>query len=164
MGRILQSTWDKFKNIINGIHDDFNQDTVIWRRSKESRSTTEPVYRFNEQEQNDATDYDDIPLQVLVAYNYYRTWPITKQTESGELDNQNMSLLINIKYLSDLGYLTAKGYFDFQPDRDYFIHRGIKYKGEGDSLVSQAKADPLLFQIILHREEVLVGQDRHDIA
>jgi len=163
MGYINQSTWDRYAKIINNIHDDFNQETILWKRSKVGIDTNEPVQRFNEQEQNDTTDYTYIALAVLLDYNYFRKWPLTKETEVGELDNQNMAMIINRKYLSDAGYLTSEGYFDFQPDRDYFIHRGIKYKAEGDTLVSQAKDNPLLFQIVLHRKGLLTGEERAEI-
>ena len=160
---LSSATWDKYARVINGVNSDFNQDGVLWKRSLVTRSNTEPVPRFNEQEQNESTDYDYIPLLVLLDYNYFRKWPLTKETESGELDNQNMAMILNRKYLSDLGYLTSEGYFDFQPDKDYFIHRGIKYKAEGDTLVSQANNNPLLFQIILHRKGLLTGEERYEI-
>lgn len=163
MYKILTATWNRYFRAIDGVHNDFNQDIVLWKRSKVGISTTESVARFNEQEQNESTDYDYISLSVLLDYNYFRKWPLTKETDSGELDNQNMAMLLNRKYLGDLGYLTSEGYFDFQPDRDYFIHRGIKYKAEGDTLVSQANSNPLLLQIVLHRKGVLTGEERYAI-
>lgn len=163
MKRISAATWQRYTNAIDGVHNDFNQDYVLWKRSRVGRSATELVPRFNEEEQNQSADYDYIMLLVLMDFNYFRKWPLTKETESGELDNQNMAMLINRKYLSDSGYLTDQGYFDFQPDLDYFIHRGIKYKAEGDTFVSQANNNPLLFQIILHRKGLLTGEERYAI-
>lgn len=161
--KVSDATWAKYAGIIDGVHDDFNQDIVLWKRSLVGRSDTEPVPRFNEQEQNTETDYEFIQLLVLLDFNYFRKWPLTKETETGELDNQNMAMIINRKYLSDLGYITSDGYFDFQPDKDYFIHRGIKYKAEGDTLVSQAHDNPLLLQVVLHRKELLTGEERYEI-
>jgi len=152
MTLIGNSIWNRYKKIIDDVHEDFNQDIITWKRNL---PTT--VNFFNEQENQ---EYTSIDLRVLVGYNYFRTWPITRHNEQGESDNQNMIIMINRSYLSRLGYLTEKGYFDFKPDKDYFFHRGIKYKSEGDTLLSQAKDTPLFIQLVLRREELLSGEDQ----
>lgn len=144
------SAWGKFKAIIDRFHSVVNQDNLIWLRH------TPQVTLFNEEESSLAPT--SITLKVLIGYNFFRTWPITRHSESGELDNQNMVVLINREYLRSLGYLTPQGYFNFRPDKDYFLHDGIKYKSEGDTYLSQAGETTKLFiQLILKREEVDTG-------
>jgi hypothetical protein len=117
------------------------------------------IARFNEENIDNGIP---IPLKVLISYNYFRTWPLSKHDTQGESDNQNMAVFINRDYLSSLGYLTSKGYLSFNPATDFFIHRGIKYKGEGDTFASQAYDDPLLILIVLRREEILTGEVLHE--
>lgn len=151
---IPAGAWSKYKSVMKKAHDAFNQDVLIWVRHRPI------VTLFNEQEEPSG---DRVELKVLVGYNFFRTWPITKHSQSGELDNQNMIVMINREYLGDLGYVTANGYFNFKPDKDYFIHRGIKYKAEGDTLLSQAHNDPLHFQLILRREETITGEEQFNV-
>ena len=154
MAFVTEEAWQKYRDIINSVHDDFNKDILIWRRNV---PVTIPL--FNESPLN---EYQDINLKVLIAYNYFRTWPITRHTNTGELDNQNMAVYINRKYLQDLGYTTDQGYFNFRPDKDIFVHRGIHYKCEGDTLIAQAGSLPLLIQLILRREEIPTGSDLYN--
>lgn len=147
------SIWTKYKRLMYKAHQSFNQDTLIWVKH------TPRVTLFQEQEELSG---DRVELKGLIGFNFFRTWPITKHSSAGELDNQNMLVIFNREYLSELGYLTPQGYFNFKPDKDYFIHRGIKYKGEGDTFLSQAHDEPLHIQIILRREETLTGEDPHD--
>jgi hypothetical protein len=140
---ITDAEWQKYRDIIDGIHTDFNQDTLLWRRYPKS------IPRYFEYAKGTPVD---VSLQVLIQYNWFRGWPITRRTEEGEMDEQNMVVLINIKYLSDNGYLNSNGYFDLDADKDRFIHNGYEYKCEGDTLVAQAKDTPLLIQLILKRK------------
>lgn len=133
-------------------HDTFNQSPLLWKRSAPTN-----LAAYNEEEPK---VYTDITLKVLVVYNQFRTWPIVDQTTTGELDNQNMTVMINREYLGELGYLTSEGYFDFQPDEDYFVHMGLKYKCEGDTPLSQNQVDPIWVMLILRREEHLEGKKR----
>ncbi len=149
MAYISDADWAKYREIINSVHDDFNQDNLTWRRANSTQ-----VALFNEQAEN---NYTDIVLKALVGYNFFRTWPMTRHSESGELDNQNMVVYLNRDYLSKLGYLTPEGHFNYRPDKDTFIHRGIEYKCEGDTLLAQAKDTPLLIMLILRREELKTG-------
>lgn len=149
MGYLSDADWARYRDIINSVHEDFNQDNLLWRRLNPTQ-----VNLFNEEAPE---TYTDINLKALVGYNYFRTWPITRHSESGEQDNQNMVVYLNRNYLSTLGYLTPEGYFDYRPDKDTFIHRGIQYKCEGDTFLAQAKDTPLLIQLILRREELRTG-------
>jgi hypothetical protein len=153
MSLVPLASWDYYKALMRKAHDTFNQDTLTWLRA------TDVVSRFNEQEDLAPTI---TPILGLVGFNSFRTWPMTLQQSSGELDNQNMIVYFNKQYLSENGWLKANGYLNYRPDRDYFIHRGIKYKAEGDSFVSQAYDDPLHVMLILRREELLVGEVQFD--
>lgn len=150
MSLVPQAIWNKYKAIIRAAHDSFNGDTITWIRSIPNISV------FNEEEE---ASPNSVKLKVLIAYNYFRTWPITERSQLGEQDNENMTVLINKKYLKELNYLTPapNEYFNFNPGADFFIHRGIKYKSEGDTFTSQAFDDPLFVQLILRREEILEG-------
>jgi hypothetical protein len=153
MGNIGKARWNKYKNLINKIHKEFNQDTLTWRKH-----TPQGVTQFNEGIEN---NYEDFELKILIGYNSYRTWPITKHNQdTGEIDNQNLVVYINVSYLKELGYTDQHGYFQFNPANDKFIHRGIIYKGEGDTFLSQASDEPLLFILVLRREEEITGKSR----
>lgn len=145
--RIGAAGWARFKAVIKDAHDTWNKAQITWQRFA---PTTVPLYNEG---QNEA--YTNITLLALVGFNEFRTWPITDKKNSGELDNQNMIMLLNREYLGEQGLLNADGYFEFNSGKDYFIHMGIKYKAEGDTGLSQDQADPLLIQIVLRREEKL---------
>lgn len=142
------NNWNKFKKLIDDAHDSFSQDIVIWRRSELKISF------FNE---DDRYEYQDIELKCLMEYNFFRVWPTTRRTISGEVDGTDISMLLNLNYLRKQGYLNDKGYFNFNADRDYFFHQGIKYKCEGHTPISQAHDEPLLIQVILRRQEKETG-------
>lgn len=143
---IPDKVWDYYKKIVNDFIDtDVGKQSIIWRRH-----INQPLI-YGE----DSGDvYDDIPLNVLIQYNSFRTWPTNQATTSGELDNQNMAILVSARLLGDLGYLNSDGYWDFNQSEDRFIIKGITYKSSGDTQVSQAKDEALLFMVILKREEI----------
>lgn len=149
---IPTAAWNKYKAIIRDAHNSFNGETLTWVRGNNI------IRLFQEQEEPGLTYVD---LKVLISFNYFRQWPITQRDQGGEQDVENMLVLINKQYLKELGYLTPapREYFNFKPGVDFFIHRGIKYKSEGDTFNSQAYDDPLFLQLILRREEILVGDD-----
>lgn len=146
------ASWAAYKKVMRDAHDTFNQASITWKRESNSNIT--------EYAEEESTVFTDIELKVLVGFNNFRTWPITQNTNTGNLDNQNMIILVNKQYLGELGYLTDKGYFNFNPNTDYFIHMGIRYKAEGDTAMSQAYDDPLFMQIILRREETKEGTNK----
>ena len=151
---ISAAKWAEYKTLINSIGDDFNKDTLIWQRAQ---SASIPEYF----EDNLHDSVVDINLEVLVAYNYFRTWPMTKDTIQGSTDEQNMVVHINRNYLLGLGYLTAGGYFDFNPEDDSFIHRGLRYRAFGDTFHSQAGDEPMFIQLVLKRHIIATGTDRY---
>jgi hypothetical protein len=153
MSTITPAGWARYKKIMRSAHNMFNQDVLTWVRYVDT------IVKFNEE----TTDNGEvIVLNVLCSYNYFRTWPLSKHDSQGELDNQNMAVMINREYLSELSYLTPQGYLKFDPGKDYFIHRGIKYKCEGDTFTSQAYNDPLHILLVMRREEVLNGETLHE--
>lgn len=149
-----EATWNRYKSMVNKIHDQFNQDILIWRSWAPS-----VVDEFNEDKEE---TYTDTELKILLGYNVYRTWPMTNNQNSGGLDKQNMIALINVNYLKELGLTNQHNYLDFDPEKDMFIHRGVIYKGQGDTFIAQANNEPLLFQLILERQETEVGTERYN--
>jgi hypothetical protein len=75
-----------------------------------------------------------------------------KATISGELDDENLSILISKSYIEQIGYLTPEGYWDFNWEQDRFVINGITYKPSGDTQTAQAKDEVLVFMIILKRD------------
>jgi hypothetical protein len=151
MSLISASDWEAYKDAINTIHHSFNQTKVIWKNK------TSNFNRFGEDPSGQGGNFIDIELDVLVLSNYFRTWPINKTELIGEEDKQNMTLIINYKYLKDLGYVTDSDYFNFNPDLDRFLVKGRYYKAWGDIDVSYANGEPLLFYINLERDKTFTG-------
>jgi hypothetical protein len=153
MNGISAGVWATYKNIINSAHDMFNQDEIIWFKTRHN------LQRFGEDDKS-LKHYDQIPLKVLIGYNVYRSWPMTKETESGSIDKESILLIINKKYLNDLGYINANGNFDFSPGDDYFTHQGQKLRASGETPAAQANDEPLLVYIILKRMETNTGSNK----
>lgn len=151
---IGNNNWNIYKGIINRIHDEFNQQEIIWRRF---------TYGLSRYGEGDNKNYVDVPLKCLLGYNDFRTWPITDTTLAGTLDKQNMYALINLKYLSELGYLSNQRdkYLDINLDHDYFIYQGQKWLFFGETPVAQAKDEPLLFQVILQIGETQTNERKY---
>lgn len=147
---LTPAQWQAYKNIVNQASLSFNQDIVTWYKYTRS-------FQRHGEDDPSVSDHDQISLSCLMMYNDMRTWPITKVTEGGELDQQTMVMILNIQWLSDNGYLNSEGYFDMDPGMDYFIHMGIKYRAMGETPMSQAGDEPLHFYIVLEREEVPTG-------
>lgn len=152
MTKVTNNTWKKYDRAINDAHYIFNQAKMIWKRYKGSLN----IYHEDE-DQPDDLRYDTIELDTLNYYNAFRTWPITQDTITGSLDKQSMIMILNKKYLGELGYLNQNGNFDFDPDMDLFYYKGQKYVASGDTMVSQAKDTDLLIYIILKRQPIETG-------
>jgi len=146
MNVIGATNWTEFKRIINeDAFDTFFQDTIIWRRSLGG------IDRFMEDKLTER--FTDITLKCLIQYNHFRVWPTNVTTVSGELDRQNVVILLNLKYLLDLGYVNANGNFNYDAAADRFVLDGMILKSAGDTKISQAFDEPLLFQLNLSKEE-----------
>lgn len=146
--------WQVYKNIINKAHDSFNQDSITWHRHIRGFQRYGEDTKVNEH-------YDDIILKGLVGYNIFRTWPMTKETTAGATDKENIVLMLNKKYLEDLGYLNSDGFFAMDPGKDKFTHREMAYRAAGETEVAQAGDDPLMFYIVLKREESVTGDNKY---
>lgn len=143
---IPDSVWDHYKNIVsNFIDNDAGKQKITWKRY-----INQPL-PFGE---DSGEKYEDIPLEVLIGYNTFRTWPINLATTTGELDSQNLAIWVSAKLLRNKGVLNSEGYWDFNRSEDRFIINGIEYKAAGDTQAAQAKNDALLFMVTLKREEI----------
>lgn len=146
--------WLQYRNVINLASAGFNKDVITWR--KFSRG----FQRYGEDTVTNE-HHDDISLNCLISYNVFRTWPMSNETISGLVDKESIVVILNKDYLKGLGYLNANGFFEMDPGKDIFIHRGIEYRSAGETEVAQAGDDPLMYYIILSREESNTGDDKY---
>lgn len=151
---LTPAQWQQYKDTINSVHSSFNQDTVIWHRFNRG------FQRYGEDTVANET-YTQISLKCLMGYNFFRTWPMTGENVGGAIDKENLVMILNKKYLSDNGYLNANGFFAMDPGKDKFFHMGIEYRSGGETPVAQAGDEPLLFYIILSREETPTGNAKY---
>lgn len=137
-------TWDRYKRIITEFIDfDAGRQDIIWAKK---------VNQFLDHAEDSLPSYYEIHIEALCYYNSFRNWPINKATVSGELDDENLSILISKSYIERLGYLDEHGYWRFNWSEDRFIINGIVYKPYGDTQVAQAKDEALVFLVILKRD------------
>lgn len=143
--------WDHFKHLIGvDAHDTFNKEILVWKKYT-SFSVNQD---YNEEKSG---QFEIRKLEVLLGFNYFRSWPITKHYVSGALDNQNMIALMSKEWLKSKGWLNEHNYIDLDTENDRFIHAGIQYKIEGDSAMSQAYDTPVQMHLVLRREEHIEG-------
>ena len=142
---IKQATIDKVRRVHNRFAESMAQESVEWYKD-----TPTSVPLFNEGEKNLAPA---VTLKGLVGYNVFRTWPITKQSPEGELDNQNLVVYFYLDYLNELGYTNEHNYFVFNPSKDRFVIRGMRYKCEGHTQAAQIGDSPLLIQLSMLRDD-----------
>lgn len=141
---IPNKVWDRYKNIVTSFMDkDAGRQTIIWAKNVDQLLTHGEDY---------IPKYFKIEIEALCYYNAFRNWPIDKATVSGELDEENLSILVTTDYIRDLGYLNENGYWDFNWSMDRFVINGIVYKPSGDTQVAQAKDQALVFMVILKRD------------
>ena len=152
--------WAQFKTLIDvSAKNNFFNEEVTWRRFQYR------VDRYGEDEEEPGTD--DETLEALMFYNFFRTWPIDKVEETGQIDRVSVTMILNRAWLDENDFLDDEGNFNFQME-DRFIHRGIVYKDSGYTLVSQSKepltgkGDPLLVMVILVRDEIETTKKRGD--
>lgn len=144
MPLVSDKAWSKYKKIIQDFLDqDAGRQKIVWAKHiNQTLSYGEdslPQYSFN-------------VIEALCYYNAFRNWPINKSSVSGEQDEENLSIMISRQYLKDRGYLNSNDYFDFNWAEDRFIINGISYRPTGDTNVSQAKDEAIVFLIILKRD------------
>lgn len=142
---VPDNAWDQFKNIINHFVDnDAGKQPFLWLRYIEQG--------LPYGEDSDRL-YEPVKLDGLFHYNYIKSWPTNSERVSGELDLTNIVLYISANLLKQGEYLDKYGYWDYNWSEDRFILNGKVYKPGGDTQVAQAKDTPLLFFVILYRED-----------
>ena len=146
--------WQAFRNVVDLASESFNQDIVTWRRH------TRGFQRYGEDTVANE-NYTDVSLNALIAFNIFRLWPMSKETVGGVLDGENIVMMLNKKYLEDLGHLNADGFFDMDPGKDIFFHRGLEYRASGETEVAQAGDIALMFYVVLGREETKTGNAKY---
>lgn len=141
---VSNKTWKKYKNIVSSFLDqDAARQSIIWAHHLDQlRPFGEDSY----------PGYYIRPIEALCYYNAFRNWPINRETTNGELDEENLSVIVSKSYLESNGYLNNDGYFDFDWASDRFVINGIVYKPSGDTQISQAKDEAIAFLIILKRD------------
>lgn len=141
---VSNKVWNKYKNIVSKFLDnDAGRQKIIWAHYPNQ------LIPFGE---DSKPNYLLRVIEALCYYNAFRNWPINRDTVTGELDEENLSIIISSKYLKDHGYLNSHGYFDFNWSSDRFVINGIVYKPAGDTQVAQAKDEALAFLVILKRD------------
>ena len=151
---ISPAQWESYKATIRKAHDVFNQDTVTWARHSHG------LQRYGEDSKSTKKTVN-IELKCLMNYNVYRSWPMTGETTSGQIDNESVCIILNKEYLKELGYINANNNFDMDPGQDYFIHQGIKLRPAGETPAAQASDDPLLVYVIVRRTLPETGSNRY---
>lgn len=149
-GSMTSALWSKYIKAVNAYSHSVSNETVIWDRVVVNTD------RFGEGEAEQVTQ---IPLQTLVAYNSFRTWPVDDRTFTGDVDKEYCHLYLNLEYLEKEGFLTSSHQFSFNPGLDRFWINGIKYKPAGDTGTAQANINPLFQILILERDEYDTGNN-----
>ena len=62
-------------------------------------------------------------------------------------------MLVSQKQLVEKGFINNKGYWAFDAALDRFTINGELYISKGDTQVAQAKDEPIVFQVLLRRQE-----------
>lgn len=144
MKYVSNKAWNKYKSIIQDFLDkDAGRQKIVWAKH------VDQMLSYGE---DFTSQYYYNNIEALCYYNAFRNWPINNSTVSGELDEENLSIMISTQYLREHGYLNEEGYFNFNWAEDRFIIKGISYRPSGDTNVAQAKDEALVTLIILKRD------------
>lgn len=152
--RVTQVDWDRYANIVKDFVDvDAGRQVIYWMKK-----VNVPAM-FGE---DIGLLYNPIKMEGLFQYNFVRAWPMNKQTVSGELEGENQALYVTVRQIDELGHLKRSlsnpiGYWDMNWSEDRFIINGKVYKPDGDTQVAQAKDIPLLFFVVLRRDDPTEG-------
>lgn len=141
---LSNKTWDRYKNIINDFMDqDAARQVIIWAKA---------VKQLLTHGEDSTQKYFRKPIEVLCYYNAFRNWPLNRASTTGELDEENLSIMISGKYLREHGFMNEQNYWNFDWAMDRFEINGIVYRPTGDTQVAQAKDEALVFMIVLKRD------------
>lgn len=155
MAIIGSKSWSRYRNIINLFHNDAFQNELHWFKYLYS------LDRFGEDTKQNS-EYEERLVKCLVQYDTIKNWPTNHETTTGDIDKESIVVYINLKYLQKMGWVIMDNrgtIMDIDGVKDYFILDGIKYRPSGDKPCAQAHDKPLLYRIILKREE-LTNQDK----
>lgn len=143
--RVPNAAWDKYKDIISRfMNQDAARQTIIWARH---------VNQMLSHGEDYIPKFFNVEIEGLCNFNYFRSWPINVETVTGELDEENLSVLISRDYLQEHGYLDKNGYWKLNWSQDRFVIEGQIYKPFGDSNIAQAKDESVCFMVILRRDK-----------
>ena len=93
---VKNRSWDRYKKIINDFLDiDAGRQTITWAKN---------VNQLLSHGEDEIPKYYNIPIEALCYYNAFRNWPINKATVTGELDDENLSILVTKSYIEQLGF------------------------------------------------------------
>jgi hypothetical protein len=140
---ISDAEWQQYEDDINSFNNDAFQQSITWVKSINIFDT------FGREKPKTKS----VELKGLINYNHFRSWPINKESITGQIDKESMLLYLNHNYLLELGLINENGIFDFKPDLDKFIIDGLEYSAKGNSQTAQTKNKTLLHFIVLKREE-----------
>lgn len=155
MGHIIDDNeWADYREDVNSfMNKDAGLQEIIWHRS---------LLRISKNgEDNNPTTLQPVTILGLIQYNHFRSWPISKESETGQIDSESMLVFLNLEYLGEQGYLNDKGQFEYKPDLDRFEINGLIYVDKGNSQTAQAKDYPLMHFMVLKREEISTGDNQY---
>jgi hypothetical protein len=147
---LTPAQWSAYKAAIDLGSGIFNKDIITWRSL-----TMGLDYNGEDGLKNSYTNHN---LECLISYNYFRVWPIISETMGGQFDKNSIVCLLNKHYMDGLGFTNIEGQFSFKPGEDIFVLRGEEYRCGGYSHIAQANDEPLMFMLILKRQEILTGK------
>lgn len=150
---LSQAQWQEYIDVLNQFHESAADEIIVWNRKFVERD-------LHGEDSN--IRLDNVNLKCLVLYNYFRSWPITQGTDSGDIDKQSILVYFNLDYLDSLNLLNSSKQFMFDPGYDRFTLRGIIYKPMGDSHVAQAGTRPTSVFIVLKKEETPTGSETYN--
>lgn len=141
---VSNKTWDRYKRIINNFMDhDAARQVITWAKA---------VNQLLTHGEDSIQKYFNIPIEALCYYNAFRNWPLNRATTSGELDEENLSIMISGNYLRKKGFMNDNNYWGFNWAMDRFEINGVVYRPTGDTQVAQAKDEALVFMVVLKRD------------
>jgi len=141
---VSNKSWKKYKDIVTKfLDDDSGKQVITWAKH---------VNQMLSHGEDLTPVYYGIEIEALCYYNAFRNWPLNQATITGEIDEENLSILISKNKIQELGYLNDNGYWDFNWAEDRFVINGIVYRPSGDTQVAQAKDEALVFLVILKRD------------
>lgn len=155
MAYVGLKNWARYRGIINRFHNDAFQNDLTWYKYIYSMN------RFGE-DTKENSKYDERVVKCLVMYDTVRNWPNNYETTTGDIDKESVVVYINIRYLQKMGWVRNEGagtLMDLDQVKDYFVLDGVTYRPSGDKPVAQASTHPLLYRLVLKREETLNTQN-----